>query len=67
MSLTLKPGAEDKEEHDLCARFVARHLDIKDTSKPADAWLAETARFAWKIKLFTRIDLDLKLQASRSG
>ena len=62
LSLTLKPGADDKEEHDLCARFVARHLDIKDASKPADAWLAETARLAWKIKLFTRIDLDLKLR-----
>jgi uncharacterized protein len=62
LSITLKPGAEDKEEHALCAQFVARHLDIKDQSKPADAWLAETARFAWKIKLFTRIDLDLKLR-----
>jgi protein Tex len=62
LSLTLKPGAEDKEEHDLCAQFVARHLEIKNISKPADAWLAETARFAWKIKLFTRIDLDLKLR-----
>ena len=62
LSLTLKPGAEDKEEHALCAQFVAKHLNIKDLSKPADAWLAETARFAWKIKLFTRIDLDLKLR-----
>jgi len=62
LSLTLKPGAEEKDEHALCAQFVAKHLDIKDTAKPADAWLAETARFAWKIKLFTRIDLDLKLR-----
>ena len=62
LNLTLKPGADDKEEHDLCAQFVARHLNITDTSKPADAWLAETARFAWKIKLYTRIDLDLKLR-----
>ena len=62
LSLTLKPAAEDKEEHLLCAQFVARHLAIKDVSKPAEAWLAETARLAWKIKLFTRIDLDLKLR-----
>ncbi len=62
LTLTLKPGVEDKEEHVLCAQFVAKHLNIKDVSKPADAWLAETARFAWKIKLFTRIDLDLKLR-----
>ncbi|TRW92703.1 Tex family protein [Candidatus Methylobacter oryzae] len=62
LNLTLKPGAEEKDEHDLCAQFVARHLKVTDTSKPADAWLAETARFAWKIKLYTRIDLDLKLR-----
>jgi len=61
LNLTLKPGADDKMEHDLCAQFVARRLNITDSSKPADAWLAETARFAWKIKLYTRIDLDLKL------
>jgi uncharacterized protein len=62
LNLALKPGAEEKEEHDLCAQLVARHLQITDVSKPADAWLAETARLAWKIKLFTRIDLDLKLR-----
>ena len=62
LNLSLKPGKEDKEDHQLCAQLVARHIKVMDTSKPADAWLAETARFAWKIKLFTRIDLDLKLR-----
>ena len=62
LSLLLKPGVEDKDEHALCVQFVAQYLNIKDLSKPAEAWLAETARFAWKIKLFTRIDLDLKLR-----
>ncbi len=62
LNLALKPGLEEKEEHDLCAQLVARHLRITDASRPADAWLAETARLAWKIKLFTRIDLDLKLR-----
>jgi len=62
LSINLKPGEQDKEEHDLYAQFVSKHLNVSDTSKPADAWLTETARFAWKIKLFTRIDLDLKLR-----
>ncbi|MGJ0490678.1 Tex family protein [Methylobacter sp.] len=62
LNLALKPGLEEKEEHDLCAQLVARHLRITDASRPADAWLIETARLAWKIKLFTRIDLDLKLR-----
>jgi len=62
LSLSLKPGIDDKEQHQICAQLVARHIKVTDTSRPADAWLAETARLAWKIKLFTRIDLDLKLR-----
>ncbi|MDO9105629.1 MAG: Tex family protein [Methylovulum sp.] len=60
LALDLKPAADDKEEHERCAQFVSRHLNVTDLGKPADAWLAETARYAWKIKLYTRIDLDLK-------
>ncbi len=62
LSISLKPGTDDKEEHQRCAQFVARHIKVTDTSSPADAWLAEAARLGWKIKLFTRIDLDLKLR-----
>jgi uncharacterized protein len=62
LSLSLKPGQDDKEQHQRCELQVARHIQIENISKPADAWLAETARFAWKVKLFTRIDLDLKLR-----
>lgn len=62
LTLILKPALEDKDEHDTCSGLVAHHLQVSDISKSADAWLAETARYAWKIKLFTRIDLDLKLR-----
>jgi len=62
LSLSLKPGADDKADHQLCAQLVARHIKVTDTSSPAEAWLSETARLSWKIKLFTRIDLDLKLR-----
>lgn len=58
LTVSLKPGADEKQEHELCASFVASHLKLK----PEDVWLAETARYAWKIKLYTRIDLDLKLR-----
>ncbi|MBS3955406.1 MAG: RNA-binding transcriptional accessory protein [Methylomicrobium sp.] len=62
LNLSLKPGTDEKEEHQRCEQWVARHLNITDINKPAEAWLAETARYAWKIKLYTRIDLDLKLR-----
>ncbi len=62
LTLTLKPAEQDQDEHQLCTQFVCQRLQVHDTAKPANAWLAETARFAWKIKLFTRIDMDLKLR-----
>lgn len=62
LSLALIPGEQEQEAHQLCVQFVSQTLQITDTQKPADAWLAETARYAWKIKLFTRIDLDLKMR-----
>ncbi|MCF6202994.1 MAG: RNA-binding transcriptional accessory protein [Methylococcaceae bacterium] len=67
LSLSLKPGIDYKEEHQLCAQLVARHINVVDTTKPADAWLAETARMAWKVKLFTRISLDLNLRLRESA
>ncbi len=62
LSLNLLPEADEQQGHDRCAQLVSKRLEVAGTGKPADAWLAETARFAWKIKLFTRIDLDLKLR-----
>jgi uncharacterized protein len=62
LSLNLLPEQDEQIGHDYCTQLVAKRLTITDTRKPADAWLAETARYAWKIKLFTRIDLDLKLR-----
>ncbi len=62
LNVNLLPGIDEQVEHQLCTQIVAQQLHITDTTKAADAWLAETARFAWKVKLFTRIDLDLKQQ-----
>ena len=42
-------------ESRIAARFGIRHQ-----GRPADDWLAEVVRWTWKIKLFTRLDLDLK-------
>lgn len=60
--LTMQPADDEKIGHELCAQKVAKQLEVGDISKPANAWLAETARLAWKVKLFTRLDLDLKNQ-----
>ncbi|CAM4379355.1 MAG: Protein YhgF [Legionella sp.] len=38
---------------------VAAHFKITDQQRPADPWLLETVRLTWKVKLFTKLELEL--------
>ncbi|EKV27532.1 Transcription accessory protein [Caenispirillum salinarum AK4] len=38
---------------------VARRFGIVDQGRPADAWLTECARWAWRVKMSLHIELDL--------
>ena len=41
-------------------RLIAQRFGIRDEGNAADSWLRECVRFTWRIKLFTRLDLELK-------
>ncbi|SCK33110.1 uncharacterized protein H181DRAFT_02695 [Streptomyces sp. WMMB 714] len=41
-------------------RAVARHFGVRDEGRPADAWLAETVRWAWRTRILVRLGLDLR-------
>ncbi|KTD58289.1 transcriptional accessory protein [Legionella sainthelensi] len=38
---------------------VAAHFHIADHQRKADGWLLETVRLTWKVKLFTKLELEL--------
>lgn len=38
---------------------VASYFNIEDRHRIADSWLVETVRSTWKIKLFTKLELEL--------
>ncbi|MBF0561399.1 MAG: RNA-binding transcriptional accessory protein [Alphaproteobacteria bacterium] len=42
-----------------CEQRVAARFNIQDQGRPADSWLAETARWAWRVKISLHIELDL--------
>jgi len=42
-----------------CEQSIARHARIRDEGRPADAWLLETVRQAWRTRLSTTIESDL--------
>jgi uncharacterized protein len=60
LDLTLKAGKDDEATQESCQGAIARRFGIADQRRPADRWLLDTVRYAWKIKVFTRLDLDLK-------
>ena len=59
---TLKLKDEEQMVSHPCASMVAQHFSIADQGRAGDAWLMETARWAWKIKIFSHLELELKLQ-----
>jgi uncharacterized protein len=38
---------------------VSAYFKISDQQRPADAWLMDVVRTTWKIKLFTKLELEL--------
>lgn len=59
LDLTVKPGQDEEMAHESCQGVIARTFGIADQGRPGDRWLVDTVRHAWRIKLFTRIELDL--------
>ncbi len=59
--LALELLAGEGEDPDAVFRGrIAQRFGIRDQGQPGDAWLIETVRKTWRIKLMTRLDLDLK-------
>ncbi len=52
----------DKQQTHPCESKIAQTFSIADKGRAADQWLLEVVRWAWKIKIHSRLDVDLKLQ-----
>ena len=48
-------------------RMIAQTFGIQDQGRAADKWLAEVVKWTWKIKLLTRLELDLMGQLRDSA
>ena len=60
LDLVLKVGKDEDAAHKAAESLIARTFGIAGKGRPADRWLADTVHYAWKVKILTRIDLDLK-------
>ena len=46
---------------------IARRFGIADKGRAADEWLQQCVRWAWKVKIFTHLDLELKMRLRESA
>jgi uncharacterized protein len=42
-----------------CEAHIAAHFHIRNQGRPADAWLAETVRWTWRVKSFPHLENEL--------
>ncbi|BCU07106.1 Tex family protein [Allochromatium tepidum] len=59
LDLELLAG-EGEDPEAVCRAMIAARFAVRDQGRPGDGWLLETVRKAWRVKLFTRLDLELK-------
>jgi len=67
LALNLKVPNEDELEKHPCEATIANYFNIKDQGRPADKWLQDTVRWAWKIKIFSHLDIELKMRVKESA
>ena len=67
LSLTVDPEPEGAAEDAPAGpssyeRAIAARFGIADRGRPADAWLRDTVRWAWRTRVFVRLDIDLRMR-----
>lgn len=45
-----------------CEAFIAKYFNIENQSRPADAWLLESVRLAWRFKIRLHLDTELMMR-----
>ena len=59
LELELTPAVDAEQGHAEAEGRVAAHAAIHNRGRAADAWLRETVRMAWRVKLHLHLTLDL--------
>ncbi|MCU7803133.1 MAG: RNA-binding transcriptional accessory protein [Candidatus Thiodiazotropha sp. (ex Lucinoma borealis)] len=56
-----------QSEIGVAERMIARQMGLRDEGRPADKWLSDVVRWAWRIKIFTHLDTNLKSRLRESA
>ncbi len=58
--LDLSPDPVDDDKH--YEQAIAARFGVDDRGRPADRWLAETVRWAWRTRILMHLGIDLRMR-----
>ncbi|MDT3400114.1 Tex family protein, partial [Streptomyces sp. B1866] len=61
------PEEDDAAGPSAYERAIARRFGIADRGRPADAWLAETVRWAWRTRILVHLGIDLRTRLRQAA
>ncbi|GGL30471.1 Tex family protein [Planomonospora parontospora] len=59
LTLTLEPEEEPTGTYEAS---IARRFGITDRGRPADRWLTDTVRWAWRTRILVHLGIDLRMR-----
>src|SRR5262249_55583549 len=62
LELMPDPAAQDRDEPSAFERRIASRFKIVDRGRPGDRWLIDTVRLAWRRRILSHIESDLRLR-----
>ena len=67
LTLSLNVPEDPETGANPCEQRIARRFGVSAQGRPADNWLLETVRWAWRVKISLHLDLELKQRLRESA
>ena len=63
LDLSPEPGDEDSAYE----QAIAERFGVQDRGRPADRWLAETVRWAWRTRILLHLGIDVRMRLRQAA
>jgi len=67
LQMNLKVPNEDELDTHPCETMISSFYKLENQHRAADKWLKDTVRWAWKIKIFSHLDVELKMKLKEAA
>jgi len=67
LQMNLKAPNEDELDTHPCESMITQYYNLENQGRAADKWLQDTIRWAWKIKIFSHLDVELKMKLKEAA